>query len=247
MDSSNSQIPEQINNTIPDIKIKNNNTYIENVENVLNSSSKDMDDFVPELPMKGCGWTKYGRPATLSFNSKKKRIEDIVKSESKYDITNTKKFINETYNGNTQTIRDIVDSFNEIFEDDPENMRYSAYTFDDSDYLISRDYLTEPIIPKNTKPYQKIDSNQLRQYQMPAYFMQYIAYCMHENDDNGNRVFEIPGIANLNQVGFAFAALVKRYNSQRELIRDRSDLIQCPHYLEPYYLLTKTICINDFK
>ena len=205
------------------------------------------DDFVPELPMKGCGWTKYGRTATLSFNSKKKRIEDIVKSESKYDITNTKKFINETYNGNTQTIRDIVDSFNEIFEDDPENMRYSAYTFDDSDYLISRDYLTEPIIPKNTKPYQKIDSNQLRQYQMPAYFMQYIAYCMHENDDNGNRVFEIPGIANLNQVGFAFAALVKRYNSQRELIRDRSDLIQCPHYLEPYYLLTKTICINDFK
>ena len=71
MDSSNSQISEQINNTVPDIKIKNNNTYIENVENVLNSSSKDMDDFVPELI-----WIDYN--INNKENKKyKKELKDI--------------------------------------------------------------------------------------------------------------------------------------------------------------------------
>ena len=69
MDSSNSQISEQINNTVPDIKIKKNNTYI---ENVLNSNSKDMDDFVPELI-----WIDYNIN-NYENNKYKEQLKDII-------------------------------------------------------------------------------------------------------------------------------------------------------------------------
>ena len=217
--------------------------------NVVNA-----DDFVPEVPMRDCGWTKYGRTATISFNSNKKKIVNVVRSETKYSLlnynwTNTNKFINDTYKGNTQTIRDIVGSFNSIFEDDPKNMRYSAYTFDDIDYLISRDYLTELIIPKNTKPYQKIDSNQLRQYQMPAYFMQYISFAMKTD-------LNILGVDVLNQswvdlivhgAGFKFTKLLKRYISCRDILVDKNNYVKAPHCLESYYYITKTINAIDSK
>ena len=195
------------------------------------------DDFVPELPMKDCGWTKYGRTATLSFNSNKKRIEDIVKSESKYDTmnynwTNTKRFINETYLGNTQTIRDIIGSFNGIFEDDPENMRNSAYTFNDNDYVYM--HFSDLTVPNNVKPYQKIDTvgEENIEYQMPAYFMQYLSFAMKSK---------------LNSAGFWLAQFNRRCLGTKSIIVDRNAYIQTPHYLESYYYLTKKMSVNDFK
>ena len=120
------------------------------------------DDFVPEVPMKECNWTRYGRTAAISFNSNKYEIEIIVKNEEKYknisyDRSVTKDYIHNQYKGNTETIKGIVESFNLIFEDDPENMRYNAYEFNDDDRLISNTYLTNPILPKNVKLFHKID------------------------------------------------------------------------------------------
>ena len=218
------------------------------------------DDFVPEVPMNKCGWTKYGRTAILSFNSSIKEIEKIINNTSKNNTThlnlsNTKKFIYETYNGNKQTIKDIIDSFNGIFEDNSDYMRYSTYTFDDNTYIIitKAPSVVEDSMPRFVKPYQKIvkqeDKFYFNEYQMPAYFMQYISYCMHEKDNNGNKVFEIPGIANLNQIKFVMSIFNTRYKKAQERLRDAAiyKLIETPHYLESYYCLTKKININDFK
>ena len=173
----------------------------------------------------------------------KKQIENVVRSETKYSLlnynwTNTNKFINETYKGNTQTIRDIVDSFNEIFEDDPENMRYSAYTFNDNDYVYM--HFSDLTVSKNVKPYQKIVTigEENIQYQMPAYFMQYIAYAMHD----GFHILEHDNT----DISFAFTSFTKRYSSQRKNIKENNNLIQTPHYVETYYYLTKNISIVDF-
>ena len=212
--------------------------------NVVNA-----DDFVPEVPMRDCGWTKYGRTATISFNSNKKKIENVVRSESKYDLlhynwTNTNKFINETYKGNTQTIRDIVGSFNSIFEDDPKNMRYSAYTFNEDNYvLVSENFITELPMPRNVKPFQKIirDTNSVKisEYQMPAYFMQYIAYVQHGG-------FEIFG-TDIFDAGFVIADFNSRYLKSKNVLINKKNYIQSPHYLEVYYLISKKISIIDFK
>ena len=120
-------------------------------------------------------------------------------------------------------------------------MRYSACTFDENDYIVSRDFLTNPNLPKNTMPYQKINRNTTpapSQYQMPAYFMQYIAYCMHGG-------FPIL-IWDNTDIGFATAALAKRYFNPRKVIKDRNGLIKFPHYLETYYLLTIIIYLKIF-
>ena len=68
IDSSNSQISEQINNTVPDINIKNNS----NIKNVLNLNSKDMDDFVPELI-----WIYYNIN-NYENNKYKKQLKDNI-------------------------------------------------------------------------------------------------------------------------------------------------------------------------
>ena len=199
------------------------------------------DDFVPEVPMKDCNWTKYGRTATISFNSNKYEIDEIIKREDKYRINRsvTKDYIHNQYKGNTETIKDIVGSFNKIFEDDPENMRYSAYKFNDDDYASM--YFSDLTVPKNTRPYQKLDTigEESIQYQMPAYFMQYIAYCMHGG-------FSLI-IADSSDAGFFFEQFSKKYINTKNALIDQKKLILLPHYLETYYLLTKKIILLDFK
>ena len=206
------------------------------------------DDFVPEVPMKDYNWTKYGRTATISFNSNKSSIESAVRNSNKTIATNyitsaTKKFICESYKGDTKTIEDIVRSFNTIFEDDPENMRYSAYSFYDKDYVIfyKSKQLIEAPMPKNTKPYQKIDTSgdDILMYQMPAYFMQYLAHAMH----GGFQVLNWDDT----DISFAGAAFAKRYFNQSKIIKDKSSFIKFPHYLEPYYIITQKVSIIDFQ
>ena len=195
--------------------------------------------------MSKCGWTKYGRTAKISFNNNKSNIDTIIRNENKYstihyDWINTKRFINEQYTGDTKTIEDIVDSFNSIFESDPENMRYSAYKFGNDDYILSQEYLTEPIIPLNTKPFQKreIIGGIPGQYQMPAYFMQYLAFVMHDG-------FNILG-QDIFDLNFLLAKFNKKYSSAQQVLIRKKDIIQPPHYLETYYLLTKSVSIIDF-
>ena len=122
-------------------------------------------------------------------------------------------------------------------------MRYSAYEFSDDDYVYLHlsQQLIEASMPKNAKPYQKINTSgeDIIEYQMPAYFMQYIAYCMHGG-------FPIL-IWDNTDIGFATVALAKRYSNPRKIIKDRNGLIKFPHYLETYYLLTKRIIAIDFK
>ena len=70
------------------------------------------------------------------------------------------------------------------------------------------------------------------QYQMPAYFMQYLSFAMK------SRIFG---------AGFWIAEFDRKYIDIKNAIIDKNSYIQTPHYLEPYYLLTKTICVNDFN
>ena len=121
-------------------------------------------------------------------------------------------------------------------------MRYSAYEFSDDDYVISNDYLTNPILPNNVKPFQKIDRNTRpapSQYQMPAYFMQYLAYAMHGG-------FPLI-IADSSDAGFFFAKFTNKYINLKDTVIDRKNLIVLSHYLETYYLLTKKISTIYFK
>ena len=206
------------------------------------------DDFVPEVPMSLCNWTKYGRTAKLSFNSNKSNIDTIIRNESKYstihyDWTNTKRFINEQYNGNTKTIEDIVSSFNSIFENNYDDMRYDAYIRNNNDYVIlhASQQVIEAAMPRNVKPYQKIDTSgeDIIEYQTPAYFMQYIAYSMHGG-------FPLI-IADSTQAGFFFASFTNKYSKTKEIVVKEKSLIVVPHYLEIYYLLTKKISITNFN
>ena len=197
------------------------------------------DDFVPEVPMTKCNWTKYGRTASISFNINKAKIETIVKNEKKYDTlhydwTTTKRFINE-YKGNKETIESIVNSFNSIFENDYSNMRYDTYDFGKDCYAqISKAPSAEWIIPDNTKPYQKIYVTNMYNldYQMPAYFMQYLSFAMHG---------AFPSF------GFWKASFNKRFTRTKDIIVEKKELIQDPHFLESYYLVTKKISIIDFN
>ena len=206
------------------------------------------DDFVPEVPMSKCGWTKYGRTAKISFNGNKSNIDRIIRNENKYstihyDWTTTKRFINEQYIGDTKTIESIVDSFNSIFEDEPDNMRYDAYLINNNDFVIlhSSQEVIELPMPKNVKPYQKINTSgeDIIEYQMPAYFMQYLAYAMHSG-------FPLI-VADSTQAGFLFTNFAKKYIKTKNVIMIQKNKIVSSHYLESYYLLTKRISIIDFE
>ena len=74
---------------------------------------------------------------------------------------------------------------------------------------------------------------------MPAYFVQYIAYCMH----GGFPIWKY----DVTDIKFALTPLSSRYINQRTCIKERSDFIKAPHYLETYYLVTKKISIIDFN
>ncbi len=195
-----------------------------------------------------CNWTKYGRTAKLSFNSNKSNIDTIIRNENKYstihyDWTNAKKFINEQYTGDTKTIEDIVNSFNDIFKANPNNMRYDAYTFGNDDYVIlhnSQEVIELPM-SKNVKLYQKINTSgeDIKEYQMPAYFMQYLAYCMH----GGVNLI----IADSSDTGFFFTKFTNKCINPKDTVINRKDLIVLPHYLETYYLLIKKIIPINFE
>ena len=74
---------------------------------------------------------------------------------------------------------------------------------------------------------------------MPAYFMQYIAYCMH----GGFPIWKY----DVTDIKFALREFSSRYINQKNCIKERSDLIKTPHYLETYYLLIKRISIIEFN
>ena len=127
-----------------------------------------------------------------------------------------------------------------MFEDNPDNMRYDAYVFN-NDYVLAQMYLTEPNIPLNTKPFQKREmiNGIPGQYQMPAYFMQYLAFSMGTNIDL--LTIDISGF------GFMKAKFYYIYALAKDKLINNRNSIKSPHFLETYYLLTKRICTLDFK
>ena len=74
---------------------------------------------------------------------------------------------------------------------------------------------------------------------MPAYFMQYIAYCMH----GGLTAFGIDG----SDIGFYKADFTKKYIQTKETLIVNKKYINFPHFLESYYLILKTISSISFK
>ena len=191
--------------------------------------------------MEECEWTKDGRILSMSFNGNKYNIETMLRSEEKfrftdYNETNIKKFINGTYVGNQDTTKAVVDSFNSIFEDDYANMRYSAYKYKSNDYVIlhSSRQLIELPMPRNVKPYQKIDmaGEDIIELQMPAYFMQYISFTRQ---------------GGMSGPGFYIAQFSKRYMNSKSILIDKRSYLEHPHMLETYYLLSKRISHSNFN
>ena len=131
-------------------------------------------------------------------------------------------------------------------------MRYSAYEFNDDDRLISNTYLTDLILPKNVRPFQKIDRSTRSapsQYQMSAYFMQYLSFAMKTDLNIFGIEIPHPSWVGLIVHGarFKFSNLAKRYIQCRNIIVDKNNDIKAPHYLESYYFLTKRIGIVNFN
>ncbi len=124
------------------------------------------DDFVPELPMKGCGWTKYGRVAGKSFwntfwtNQSKLNISITLEPNYGPQIQgnyNLYKFATE-YCGNSDNPGEISKAFSNIFNN-KENMRSEAYTFNNDFSLDLTKYSNEPSkeVFRWAMPFQKLE------------------------------------------------------------------------------------------
>ena len=137
-----------------------------------------------------------------------------------------------------------------MFEDNPDNMRYDAYVFN-NDYVLAQKYLTEPNIPLNTKPFQKreIINSIPGQYQMPAYFMNYLSFAMKTDLNIFGIDIPHPEFVNLilHGGGFKFSQMARRYEHAKDIVVKYNNNVKTPHYLETYYILTKSISANDFR
>ena len=108
---------------------------------------------------------------------------------------------------------------------------------------VNRFYAVFIFCNENVKPYQKIDRNRdpvkIYEFQMPAYFMQYLAFVMETKIDIFG--WDISGL------GFVMAEFNMRYLPAKDMIFNNSNFIKSPHLLETYYLMTKKLTISDFK
>ena len=82
------------------------------------------------------------------------------------------------------------------------------------------------------------------QKQMPEYLFQTIAFAMHQKDESGNTAI-FDGI--FNKAKLKFARVPKRYTTARDKLVENNKLVNHPHYLESYYVLSKLTTTNDFK
>ena len=196
------------------------------------------DDFVPKLPMEECAWTRYGRVAIKS-------IEKDIKPKLKEKDSNLEKndyitFIKKKYNSDIKKISTLIRDLNEIYID-VVNMRKDTYDFNkNSDYETILSMYDSLIMGDYTKPYQKTynGSYAIKQLQVPAYFMQSIAYAKHDGIFN-SLIFKTKRFAS------------KYYNSRTKLIDCAAPwagkIMDYPHYLESYFSLTKELEVNDFR
>ena len=132
-------------------------------------------------------------------------------------------------------------------------MRYNAYEFNDDDYVqILKSPASEWVIPSNTKPYQKIQATNYYnlEYQMPAYFMQYISFAMKTDLNILGIDVPHPKFVDLIVHGGGFWKAkfsgVKTTSTKDKIITSKP-LIETPHFLESYYLITKKISVLDFN
>lgn len=196
------------------------------------------DDFVPKLPMEECEWTKYGRVAIKS-------IEKDIKPKLKERDSNLEKndyvtFIKKKYNSDIKKISTLIRELNGIYID-VVGMRRDTYDFNkNSDYETILSMYDSLIMGDYTKPYQKAynDSYAIKQLQVPAYFMQSIAYAKHD------------GI--FNSLIFKTKRFASKYNNSRTKLIDcaapwAGKIMDYPHYLESYFSLTKELEVNDFR
>ena len=233
------------------------------------------DDFVPKLPMKDCGWTRYGRDASVSVKNEYYKNYDSLNISISVDTNKNPiiknyalyKFLT-AYNGNPQVPKSIEDGFNEIFED-KKNMREEAYLKAESITFLEH----KGVSPNNTLyiytlPYQKnekkgekivkkgdntYEMEEYEQEQRPAFLFQVIASAMHEysvNRETGERVKNAFG----NKTYLMGVPLPKKYSKARMKVILNTDPLRLnaifiihPHYLESYYSLTKMIETTDFK
>ena len=233
------------------------------------------DDFVPKLPMKDCGWTRYGRDASVSVKNEYYKNYDNLDINISVGLGNNPiiknyalyKFLT-AYNGNPQVPKSIEDGFNEIFED-KKNMREEAYLKTESITFLEH----KGVSPNNTLyiytlPYQKnekkgekivkkgdntYEMEEYEQEQRPAFLFQVIASAMHEysvNRETGERAKNAFG----NKTYLMGVPLPKKYSKARMKVILNTDPLRLnaifiihPHYLESYYSLTKMIETTDFK
>ena len=229
------------------------------------------DDFVPELPMRDCGWTRYGREAKLSIEKKlykKYYYKNLKEVYSQVDIPNGKYnvkidrdykyYCGGPYHSNIGSIIKLIKSFNDVYSDKytDMDMRRSTYSdkyklkLNDPSYMYNKGEMQviNPVVSEieerltNARCYQKIykEKGITKQLQMPAYFLQGIAYVLHEEQEK-------EGMSN--GMLFGFHSYATRYTIARGKLISAKILYGAtdfPHYLESYYSLAKEMSMNDF-
>ena len=202
------------------------------------------DDFVPQLPMEKCEWTKYGKVAKVSCIELKSNIIIPKKSYQNY--------LRNIYKCNKNDVDAMIESFNNVYKDyqlTDNNMRKDTYAH----YEVSNSFNKEDVLNnnKNARPYQKIENN--KQKQFPAYFLQSIAHSVHtlnDNPDNDGIVRDVSNdyiFGNKHKKLLYFISVAKRYATAKSKLIHARDSIELPHYIESYYSLTKEISTNIFK
>ena len=222
----------------PNTTLDDNAGSYRSIFNIVNK-----DDFVPCLPMKAWGYSKYGRTATASIKDKYEK--EWEKFTGIWD-----------YNPDTFGMDDTVNALGNVLGSDP-IPEYDCYVYTCSDhgdgssdnitirnYGTSKDSRENAIkkIPSNALPYciiTRYDGFLIAGWdfevcQTPEYFMQVLAAKMAGTINNYRFVTEL-NIAN-------------RYESAKShIIRSAIGGLEHPHYTESYYVLSKRMYGSDFK
>ena len=218
--------------------------------------------------MDECEWTRYGRVAKISIEKGihkeyyRKILNEKYIQEGRSDIEkgrDYKYYCGAVYKSDIKCIERLIKSFNDVYSEKyvDFDMRKSTYSYEykmklnDPGFMNNKGEMLvlNPNVSKvsirlsNARCYQKIykDKGRTYQLQMPAFFLQAMAYSLHKEQ-------EVEGESN--GVIFGFYSFANRYSVAQSKILSAKILFGAtdyPHYLESYYSLTKEISSNDFE
>ena len=226
----------------PNTTTAGNASSYSGIYNILNK-----DDFVPYLPMKDWGFTRYGKSVTISIaDNYEKEWEKLTKCENMFGVVD--------YNIDAIGFDETIDDMAKVVNNRDECYQYycdchgdgSGHFFEDysiTNYGTSKASREEAIakIPNNALPFCKITRYDGWGFvgwnfdvcQQPEYFMQLIAAKMADQIGDFRFVMELD--------------VADKYEIAKEsLVLSSLGGLEHPHYPESYYILAKHIKTSQF-